>query len=68
MPINTKSLVLPEVNVLRVSGRKSSKLFRRLAILLAEAYIKQRKFRVVLNILRELLRIFNRINRYDIPD
>ena len=67
-PINAENLVLPEVNVLRASGRKSSKPFRRLAMPLAEAYIEQRKLGAALNILRELLEIFDRMDRHDVPD
>lgn len=67
-PINAESLVLPEVNVLRASGRKTSKPFRRLAMPSAEAYVEQRKVGAACHVLWELLEMFDGMDRHDVPD
>ena len=68
IPKEAEDLVRNEVKQLRDRGKQLSKAFRRLALPLAEAYIEQRIPNAARTLLREILDIFDKINRHDIAD
>ncbi|OJD26415.1 hypothetical protein ACJ73_02206 [Blastomyces percursus] len=65
-----ENLVVDEVSRLRADGKQCSKRFRRLALPLAEAYIKQGRLEAARSVLQELLEIFKLLvgARLDVTD
>ncbi|KKZ68232.1 hypothetical protein EMCG_06089 [[Emmonsia] crescens] len=66
-----EKLIVDEVSRLRVDGKQSSKRFRRLALPLAEAYIRQGRLEAARSVLQELLELFKLLEgeaRFDVTD
>ncbi|KKZ61356.1 hypothetical protein EMCG_04018 [[Emmonsia] crescens] len=66
-----EKLIVDEVSRLRVDGKQSSKRFRRLALPLAEAYIRQGRLEAARSVLQELLELFKLLKgevRFDVTD
>ena len=68
IPKETEKLVLKEIEQLRAHGKQHSKAFWRLALLLAEAYIRQGILEAAKALLRELLVVFEGMVNHDVAD